>query len=99
MMSFKEAQAMGRRIKEEEKRIFEIRNNIRNEELRKMGVSHTAQKMVKPKYDHPSTPDDGFVTVLYIVGMVASLMFKEFWIPWILLTVGYTKFITRHDND
>ena len=99
MMSFEEAQAMGKRIREEEQRRFEMRKKIRDDELRKMGINPDVNKFIKPKYDHPSTPDDGFVTVLYVIGMVGSLIFKDFWIVWILLTIGYGKFITRHDND
>ena len=98
MMSFEEAQAMGKRIREEQQRNFEIRKKIRDDELRKQGINPDVQ-IIKPKYDHPSTPENGFVTVLYIVGMVASLLFKDFLIPWIGLTILYSKFITRHDND
>lgn len=99
MISFEEAQAMGKRIKEEQDRIQKMMDETRKAELRKQGIDPDSHKSVKPRYDHPSTPDDGFVTVLYIIGMVASLIFKDFWIAWIMLTVAYSKFITRHDND
>ena len=99
MMSFEEAQAMGKRIREEEQRRFEMRKKIRDDELRKMGINPDTQKFIKPKHDHPGTPEDGFVAILYIIGMVGSLIFKDFWIAWIILTICYGKFITRHDND
>ena len=99
MMSFEEAQAMGKRIREEQERIQKMVDETRKSELRKRGINPDVYKPTKPKYDHPCTPDDGFVTVLYVIGMAASLIFKEFWIPWIILTIGYSKFITRHDND
>ena len=99
MISVKEAQEMGKKIKEEEDKRHKKMAQIRDNELRKMGVDPKAKDNIKPKYDHPSMPDDGFATVLYIVGMVASLIFKDFWIPWIILTVVYEKFLTRHNND
>lgn len=99
MISFEEAQEMGKRIRAEEKRIFEMRKKTRDEELRKMGIDPDTRKHTKPKHDHPSTPDDGFITVLYIIGMVGSLIFKDFWVAWIGLTILYSRFITRHNND
>lgn len=99
MMSFEECQEMGRKIREEERKRNERMAKIRDDELRKIGIDSNVQKSIEPKYDHPSMPEDGFVTVLYIVGMVTSLLFKDFWIPWVILTIVYGKFITRHDND
>lgn len=103
MMSFEECQEWGRRMRAE-KEVFEKKQmEIRNRELRKQGIEPSTKKSIVSKkpheYDHPSTPDDGFVTFLYIIGMIASLIFKDFWIPWIMLTIAYGKFITRHDND
>ena len=99
MMSFKEAQEMGRRIREDQERTKKMMEETRRAELRKQGIDLDAWKSVKPKYDHPGTPDDGFVTVIYILGMVGSLIFKDFWMAWIVLTIGYGKFITRHNKD
>ena len=99
MMSFEEAQAMGKSIREEQERIKKMMDETRKSELKKQGIDPDAWKPIKPRYDHPSTPDDGFVTVLYIVGMVASLIFKDFLIAWIGLSILYGKFITRHNND
>ena len=56
-------------------------------------------KYSRPKYDHPSTPDDGFVIILYIVCMVASMIFKDFLMIWAVLTIAFVKFITRHKED
>lgn len=99
MMSFEECQEMGRRIREEERQRNERMAKIRDDELRKKGINPDAQKNIKPKYDHPSMPEDGFVTFLYIAAMIGSLIFKDFWIAWIALSIAYGKFITRHDND
>ena len=99
MMSFEECQEWGRKMREEEeKRKTEI-ERIRQEELKKIGINPNTQKCSQPKYDHPCTPDDRFVTILYVIGMIGSLMFKQWYIAWFALTVWYGMFITRHDND
>lgn len=99
MMSFEEAQELGKRIRAEKEKRYKIMEQVHQEELRKMGINPDTQKFTKPKYDHPNTLEDEFVTVLYVIGMVGSLIFKDFWIPWFILTIVYGKFITRHDND
>ena len=98
-MDFEECQEWGRRMRKEREELNARRAQIREEELKKMGIKSTDQNNNKPKYDHPSTPDDGFVTVIYIIGMIGSLIFNDFWIPWIIFTIAYGKFITRHNND
>lgn len=99
MMSFEECQEMGRRIREEEQKRNRRMETIRKDQLIKRGISVDNKKTTKPKYDHPSTPDDGFVTFVYIAAMIGSLIFKSFWMIWIVLSVAYGMFITRHDND
>ena len=102
-MSFEECQEWGRRMRAEKEAFAKKQMEIRNNELRKKGIDPDTIKPIRNKqpheYDHPSTPDDGFVTFLYIIAMVGSLIFKDFWVLWILLSVAYGKFITRHDND
>ena len=99
MLSFEKYQEIGKKIRESEERRQERLEYIRKDELRKRGIDPDVRQPSKTRYDHPCTPDDGFVTILYIVGMVGSLIFKDFWMLWIALTVGYVKFITRHDRD
>jgi hypothetical protein len=72
---------------------------VRNNELKKTGIKLDDQKASEPKHEHVGMPEDGFVTLLYIAAMIASLIFKEFWLIWIALSAAYGKFITRHDND
>lgn len=99
MMSFEECQEWGRKIREEREELNRKNKIIRQEELRKMGIDINTQKSPPPKYDHPCTPDDGFITILYIVGMIASFIFTQWYVAWFGLTIAYVKFITRHDND
>ena len=99
MMSFEECQEWGRKRQQEKEELNTRMSKIRDDELRKNGIDPEAYKNIKPKYDHPSMPEDGFVTFLYIAAMIGSLIFKDFWIVWMGLTAAYGKFITRHDND
>ena len=99
MVDFEECQEWGRQRQQEKEELRKRMTKIRDDELRKKGIDPDAYKNIKPKYDHPGTPDDGLVTVLYVAGMVGSLIFKDFWIPWLMLTIAYGKFVTRHDND
>ena len=70
----------------------------RNDYLKSIGVNPDANH-TEEKHDRIGTPENSIVTILYIIGMVVSLMFKDFWIAWIGLTAAYGKFITRHDNN
>lgn len=103
MMSFEECQEWGKRMRAERAEFEKKQMEIRNNELRKQGVDLDTIKPIKNKqpweYDHPSTPDDGFVTFLYIIAMIGSLIFKDFLVLWVMLSVTYGKFITRHNND
>lgn len=99
MMDFKECQEWGKRRRDEKENLRKRQEQIRKDELKKMGIDPNNQPSIKPKYDHPSMPEDGFITVLYVVGMIASMIFNDFWIAWIALTILYGNFISRHDND
>ena len=99
MMSFEECQEWGKRMRAEKEAFNKKQEEIRMAELKKNGIDPETLNVPEPKWDHPCTPDDGFVTVLYVIGMIASLIFNDFWIAWIVLTAAYGKFITRHDND
>lgn len=99
MLSFEDYKEIARRVNESKKEREELLKKWRYEELREMGIDPDKQEHVKEKYDRPGTPDDGFVTILYVIVMVASLIFKDFWIIWICITIAYFKFITRHYDD
>lgn len=99
MMSLEECQKWGKKIREEKESLLIQNEKIHHEELIKKGINPDLQKSVESKQDHPLAPSDSVATVLYITGMIGCLIFKDFWIPWIILTILYGKFITRHDND
>ena len=97
MMSFEECQEMGRQIR---KNYEESEARIRQAEadrLKKLGIA--PMPVNKPKYEHPSMPDDGLVIILFIIGYIACLLFKGWWVGWIALSAALGKFLSRHDND
>ena len=99
MMTFEEGQEMGRKMREKEAARKKELEEIRRKWLIEQGIDPASYEVPPEKWDHPCTPDDGFVTFIYIVAMIAVMIFKDFWIAWIMFTLGYVKFITRHDND
>lgn len=49
--------------------------------------------------DSPSTIENGTATFFWIVIMVVGSIFKVNWIIWIIATIIWWKFITRHKGD
>lgn len=103
MISREEAQEWGRKMRAEKAEFEKQQMEIRRNELIKQGINPDTHKPIRDKqqheYDHPCMPDNGFVTVLYILGMIGSLIFTQWYIAWFALTVWYGMYITRHDND
>ena len=46
--------------------------------------------------DHPDTMENSTATVLYILVMIGSLIFNDFLLMWIVASIIYFRFITRH---
>lgn len=84
--------------KEEEECQNEI-DKLWEEEYKRRGV-WPVEKQEPPKqtWDHPNTMENGTATVLWIVVMLVGSIFKGNWIIWIIATVVWAKFITRHDR-
>lgn len=99
MMSLEEAQDLGKKRIEEEQALYNRRVQIRNEELKKMGVNPNAQLNPSEKYEHPSMPGSGMMAVLFIIGYVVCFMFKPWWLGFIVMTILLGKYVSRHDND
>lgn len=97
MMSFEECQEMGRQIRKNREESEARIRKAEEERLCKLGV--TPGQTPTPKYEHPSMPDGGMMTVLFIAGYVVCLLFKEWWVGWIALTIALGKYLGRHDND
>ena len=52
----------------------------------------------KERCDSPYTMEDSTATFLWIVVMVVGSIFKGNWVIWIISTIVWRKFITRHDR-
>ena len=47
-------------------------------------------------YDHPNTMENSTATILWIVVMIVGAIFKGNFAIWIIATIIWWKFITRH---
>lgn len=48
------------------------------------------------RYDHPNSLENDEATILWIVVMAIATIFKGNWIIWIVATIIWRKYITRH---
>ena len=46
--------------------------------------------------DHPNTMENSTATILYIIVMAVSIIFVDGWMVWIVASIIYFSFITRH---
>lgn len=46
--------------------------------------------------DHPNTMEDSTATFIYVIVMVGAIIFNERWLIWVIATIMYWEFITRH---
>jgi hypothetical protein len=80
---------------ERNRRLDELRRN----ELESKGIKPFDESQVPQKYcDHPNTMENSTATVVWIVVMLIGSIFKGNWVIWIIATVIWAKFITRHDK-
>ena len=55
----------------------------------------TFEEQIK-RYDHPNSLENEEATIIWIVVMVIATIFKGNWIIWIVATIIWRKYITRH---
>lgn len=99
VLSFEQYQEIGRKVREAEEERRESEKKWHNDYLRSIGVDPDKQKHIQPKVDSIYSLENGSATALYIIVMVASLIFNQFWIIWLAATIIYFKFITRHEGE
>lgn len=80
----------------EENREERMKNEQTQEELRRQEYQRVIQRDAYETYDHPNTMENSTATIVWIVVMVISLLFKGGWALCILETIIWWKFITRH---
>jgi hypothetical protein len=47
--------------------------------------------------DHPNTPENSTATIFWIVALVIGSIFHARWMIWIVSTIVWLRFITRHN--
>lgn len=89
MMDFKECQEWGERRRKEKAELNAKLEQIRREELKKQGINPPSIETEPPKYYHPNTISNGPALFITIAGMLASFIFKQWYIVWIVLIIWY----------
>lgn len=91
--------------KKEEEEFQKKLRRIRIKDLRAKGLEpmfdEDGNSLVpekKPTYDHPNTIENSTATFFYVIVMLVGSIFKGNWVIWIITTVVWAKFITRHDR-
>ena len=68
-------------------------------EMEEKGIKPFESKPApKPYCDHPDTMENSTATFFWVVAMVVGAIFKGNWVIWIVSTIIWLKFITRHDR-
>jgi hypothetical protein len=105
MITFDDMIEERKKHEEEEKEFQRELNRLRMEDLRKNGIEPTfdedGNSIIPPKketWDHPNTMENSTATILWIVVMLVGSIFKGNWVIWIIATVVWAKFITRHNK-
>ena len=70
----------------------------------KWDVEKKSKQKLKPQcvqnhfenYDHPNSLENDEATIIWIVVMAVATIFKGNWIIWIIATIIWRKYITRH---
>ncbi len=103
---YRRMRASVKKFHEEQEELKKYYNEIRREELRKQGITmiepsdqglteEEKHKKMLSEIDKPGTMSNGSATLLWIVAMIVSLLFKGGWMLCVLETIIWWKFITR----
>lgn len=84
-----------REIDEYIKSINEEWNQYKKEIVAKKGQLPSVDDF--KKYDHPNSLEDSEATIIWVVIMFIGSIFKGNWAIWIIATIIWWKYITRHD--
>lgn len=99
MFTPEELEEMRKRMRNERDERNRRFDEIRRKELEAKGLKPFDKSQVHKKYcDHPNTIENSTATFFYIVVMLVGSIFKGNWVIWIIATVVWAKFITRHNK-
>ena len=84
--------------KEEQKKLEREshRKWLEEQGLKFIDSSEDSKKNFHGECDHPNTMENGPATLLYIIVMIGGAIFVDRLLIWIVSTIIYFKFITRH---
>ena len=99
MPTMEEMRKYTEKYKKEREEFNKHLEESRLKELEAKGIKPFDESQVPKKYcDHPNTMESGTATFFYIIAMLIGSIFKGNWVIWIIATVIWIKFITRHNE-
>ena len=99
MPTIEEMRKYQEKYKREREEFNKHLEELRFKELEAKGLKPFDESRVPEKYcDHPNTIENSTATFFYIFVMLVGSIFKGNWIIWIVSTVIWAKFITRHNR-
>ena len=99
MLSWEEQVEIARQVKEKRNDWNEFKKKTIEEELQRVGIDSAEQTRGDPiHFDHPDSMTNGQATAWYILIMAIGLIFNARWIIWIVASIIYFRFITRHNR-
>ncbi len=99
MPTIEEMRKYTEKYKKEREEFNKHLEESRLKDLEAKGIKPFDKGQVPKKYcDHPNTMENGTATFFYIIVMLVGSIFKGNWVIWIIATVVWAKFITRHDR-
>ena len=100
MLSLKEYQEMGKKLREEKEALNKKLDEVRRQELKKQGIIIEEKKDKERKFhgdcDSPYTMENSTATILYIITMVGGSIFTDRILIWIFATIIWFNHISRH---
>lgn len=82
--------------KEQQELYDKINKNIEEYQKKHQKQQKLNNENVYGDWDHPNTMENSSATILYIIVMAVSIIFVDGWIVWIVASIIYFRFITRH---
>ncbi len=99
MLSYEDQRKIFDEVDKKFKEKEEKREQERLKELAEKGIVPPDPSTYPKKYcDHPNTMENSTATVIWVVVMLVGSIFKGNWIIWIIATIIWFRFITRHNR-
>lgn len=76
--------------------LVEIKKNDEEREREKTRQVQTTKENFFGNCDHPNSLENSEATILWLVVMAVGTIFKGNWIIWIVATIIWRRYITRH---